>query len=382
MHAPVKRLREIDFLRGVAILLVLCRHQYLSDLTTTIGWAGVDLFFVLSGFLVSGLLFKEYIRFGDIQPKRFLIGRGFKIYPIYYIFYPVFLMPLLFRDGFYWSGIFSELLFIQNYTMEWGYAFVPGWSLAVEEHFYIGLSVFLWLCIKKNLINLHAEEDQSGMSRFELLLLSIMGLSLILRISSSLLYPDKLVQVMTMTHFRVDSLIAGVFISYLYNFRLTRLKNVYTTYRTYLFIMALIGLSWVPFLDPWDSVFLRTIGYTLVYISFGILLLTFLLTKDINQKIDRLFTAAGVNIMSKIGFCSYSIYVIHAFVNTSLEYVLLSLQLNLHHYILFPLSAGISVAAGMLMTFKIEHYFLRIRDKYYPHRAAETVVVAAVKVLA
>src|SRR6185503_20062984 len=89
------RLRELDFLRGVAILLVLLRHVDLSSFTTNAGWIGVDLFFVLSGFLVSGLLFKEYIKFGNIRVGLFLIRRGFKIYPIYYIFYLPYLYLIL-----------------------------------------------------------------------------------------------------------------------------------------------------------------------------------------------------------------------------------------------------------------------------------------------
>src|SRR5688572_16524528 len=97
---PTYRLREIDFLRGVAILLVLLRHKYVFQFTYTMGWIGVDLFFTLSGFLVSGLLFKEYLKFGDIQPKRFLIRRGFKIYPIYYLFYILYLIPLIVNDEF------------------------------------------------------------------------------------------------------------------------------------------------------------------------------------------------------------------------------------------------------------------------------------------
>jgi peptidoglycan/LPS O-acetylase OafA/YrhL len=72
----MKRLREIDFLRGVAIILVLLRHKFLFPFTKNMGWIGVDLFFVISGFLVSGLLFKEYQKSGSIQPKRFLIRRG------------------------------------------------------------------------------------------------------------------------------------------------------------------------------------------------------------------------------------------------------------------------------------------------------------------
>ena len=51
-----------------------------------VGWIGVDLFFVLSGFLISGLLFSEYKKRGAISFKTFFIRRGFKIYPAFYVF--------------------------------------------------------------------------------------------------------------------------------------------------------------------------------------------------------------------------------------------------------------------------------------------------------
>ena len=375
MLTQVKRLREIDFLRGLAILLVLLRHQYVSIYTFTMGWMGVDLFFVLSGFLVSGLLFKEYIKYGDIEPKRFLIRRGFKIYPIYYLFYLAYLIPLLFRDGFYTKGIISELLFVQNYTMEWGYAFFPGWSLAVEEHFYIGLSLFLWLGLKKNLISLKVEEKNTSISSFEWLLLSLMGLCFVLRLSSNLIYPEKMAHHMTMTHFRIDSLLAGVLISYLYYFRYERLKRAFSSYRLFLFMIALLGIAWTPFWDPWESLFVRTAGYSLVYISFGILLLTFLFTEDINRKLNAILSKALVNTISKIGFCSYSIYVIHALVNETAAYVLQTYHVELLPYVLFVLTSAISIGLGMLMTYQIEHYFLKLREKHYPNRTGKPAPV-------
>ena len=83
----------IDVLRGLAIFLVLGRHVLHIPYTLPpfllqfflvwrdIGWIGVDLFFVLSGFLVSGVLFKEYSETGRLRVGLFLIGRGMKIYP-------------------------------------------------------------------------------------------------------------------------------------------------------------------------------------------------------------------------------------------------------------------------------------------------------------
>ena len=93
-----KRNRTIDFLRGIAILSVLVHHIFLIRtlsnqnfflqkilLFSKGGWIGVDLFFVISGFLISGLIFKEYKEHKTFSAGRFLIRRGFKIYPLYYV---------------------------------------------------------------------------------------------------------------------------------------------------------------------------------------------------------------------------------------------------------------------------------------------------------
>ena len=81
----------LDVLRAVAVILVILRHGKiasgsgalpgLSRMLERGGWTGVDLFFVLSGFLISGLLFREFERTGRISHVRFLIRRGFRIYP-------------------------------------------------------------------------------------------------------------------------------------------------------------------------------------------------------------------------------------------------------------------------------------------------------------
>jgi peptidoglycan/LPS O-acetylase OafA/YrhL len=84
------RNKNLDFLRGTAILLVMAGHFLPGYFSTHIGWSGVDLFFVLSGFFVSGILFREYIKKGRIQAGRFLIRRGLKIWPLFYTYLPVY----------------------------------------------------------------------------------------------------------------------------------------------------------------------------------------------------------------------------------------------------------------------------------------------------
>ncbi|HEX2719000.1 MAG TPA: acyltransferase, partial [Gemmatimonadaceae bacterium] len=92
-----QRSRTLDILRTVAVLLVMGRHlfpppahmpawvQGLAATLTRGGWVGVDLFFVLSGYLVSGLLFEEHKRSGRLSVGPFLLRRGLKIYPPFWL---------------------------------------------------------------------------------------------------------------------------------------------------------------------------------------------------------------------------------------------------------------------------------------------------------
>ena len=362
------RLRELDFLRGIAIILVLMRHQYLSGFTSTMGWIGVDLFFVLSGFLVSGLLFKEYLKFGNIKPGLFLIRRGFKIYPIYYLTYILYLIPKLIKHQFDWAGFLSDIFFIQNYVWGWGYAYVPSWSLAVEEHFYFGLAFFLWMSIKYVWIDLSKEAEEK-ISRFEFSILFIMLLCLSLRLISNVYFPDNADKNYTMSHLRIDSLLAGVLVSYLYYFKKEKLIFFFETNKTILMLLSVALISFTPFIDFQGSFFVMTFGFSFLYISFSILLVYFLVNSKINEKLDDIFSKKLVDIISKIGFSSYSIYIIHGFVNFIFALInnfLLDGLLN--STILFFITSSISVLSGMFMTFYIERYFLNYREKYFPAR--------------
>src|SRR5215472_7296705 len=85
MNATTQRNQSLDALRCIAVLLVVGFHLPYYRIWGTLGWIGVDLFFVLSGFLISGLLFPEYTTTGAIRLRRFLIRRGLKIYPAFYL---------------------------------------------------------------------------------------------------------------------------------------------------------------------------------------------------------------------------------------------------------------------------------------------------------
>jgi len=154
------RMPELDSLRGVAVLLVLFFHGFgftygverLSGIpkilvaATLPGWAGVNLFFVLSGFLISGILLDT--RQKPDYYKHFYLRRALRILPIYYAV--LFLLAMLSRMGLIarhasWSFLGLSALYLANMTELFGVSMQYGvlWTLAIEEHFYMFWPAFV-----------------------------------------------------------------------------------------------------------------------------------------------------------------------------------------------------------------------------------------------
>src|SRR6185437_14320584 len=154
------RIPELDGIRGVAILMVVSFHYFLipengthwakaANAVLSFGWSGVDLFFVLSGFLLGGILIDNFQ--SPNYFRTFYTRRICRIFPLYYLWLALFfLLPFVFPPGFLdctSSGMFylkkwGYLCFGQNFyrTGLDGYdALWMGvtWSLAVEEQFYL-----------------------------------------------------------------------------------------------------------------------------------------------------------------------------------------------------------------------------------------------------
>lgn len=90
IDAEEKRLAGLDHLRALAIVLVfLCHYRAYArpqwvDVVGGFGWTGVDLFFVLSGFLIGNQLLRQVARQGYIDFKAYYISRSFRILPVYF----------------------------------------------------------------------------------------------------------------------------------------------------------------------------------------------------------------------------------------------------------------------------------------------------------
>jgi peptidoglycan/LPS O-acetylase OafA/YrhL len=375
------RLTELDFLRGIAVILVLFAHHYLTIYTATMGWIGVDLFFVLSGFLVSGLLFAEYQKFGNIDTKRFLIRRGFKIYPAFYfsVFVTLFLLHflpnfsispsahlLILNDNGLIIGLVIEVFFLQSYFFGfWGHH----WSLAVEEHFYLLLVTLIWFLIVRKKLN-HRVFLRIGICIFVTCLL--------LRIITNL-YTSN-IATFTATHLRIDSLFVGVVIAYFYHFEYERLKEFYQKYRIVFFALIIPLLSFTPFVDVLDSYFVRTVGFSLIAAAFGLLLLVFLFEDNINAKVSRIIGRRPYEFIArKVGFYSYGIYLFHMYIVRYLVgegYAEAKYRSGEWGWGWVALSFGLyfvfSINLGIVLSKVIERPFLLMRDKYFPRRSLPT----------
>jgi len=146
---PAGQIGFLDGLRTIAVMLVVNAHcsgqfaerwgpNWFSQLPVrTAGWTGVDLFFVLSGFFIGGQLWREIDRTNKVDVKRFILRRGFRIWPLYFsIFLAVVAIALVSGHSLadkQWG--WSDVVFVTNY---WSHGLVMGsWSLSTEEQFYI-----------------------------------------------------------------------------------------------------------------------------------------------------------------------------------------------------------------------------------------------------
>jgi len=321
----VTRVPELDGLRGVAILMVMSYHFILlaapftnnSFLKTTLvnavslGWAGVDLFFVLSGFLITSILLKT--RSDPHYFKNFYARRVLRIFPLYYLFVVIMLISVpFFSPHVNLAATRSSWPFYMSYLHNWLY--IPKfagkvavmapltlgatWSIAIEEQFY-----FLWPSVVYFL------------NRRKLFMLSIVvvALSLALRLglvefAGSWKSLEYFLYYSSITRF--DGLCVGALIALA--FESERWKAIFSRMAWPVFIAALAGmigivlanndvfaLSTNPYLDMW--------GYTLLALGSGALVV--LVSSGASQGMVRVLFRNPV--LRFFGKYSYSMYLIH-----------------------------------------------------------------------
>jgi peptidoglycan/LPS O-acetylase OafA/YrhL len=323
---PSARIPQLDGLRGIAILLVLGTH-YLDDAQPgtfgsllyrlvspfRLGWIGVDLFFVLSGFLIGGILLEN--RATTNYFSVFYLRRLHRIVPIYFLWITLYVLAILLAST--WLANFIPLgasplhlvpyfyLFLQNYgvvpfgSLVWVWLAVA-WSLGVEEQFYLlAPPVIRYLSLQK----------------LRLCLLVTLLLAPLLRVFVYFYIPDGRFFMYTWMPCRADSLAFGVLAALLW--RDGSVARWYAAHRRLFFISLAILLFPLAILLAPLSVFLKRplIPYTLTMGSFGYswfaLLFTALLLLCLLEPTGRWSRFLRLPFLREMGALSYCLYLIH-----------------------------------------------------------------------
>lgn len=208
-HRDADRLPCLDGLRAIAVLMVVLSHGWKQTGITLPGWfepimrawgsLGVELFFGLSGFLITHLLCREFERYGSIDIKAFYLRRAVRILPPLLLFLGT--ISVLNIAGVFevpWRDICAGLFFFRNYvtsdvtTDAWYLCHL--WSLSMEEQFYLFLPFVL------------ARLGPRKMWRYALVLALVMPL---MRVGSYFLMPGQRSSIGSMFHCSADRLLWG-----------------------------------------------------------------------------------------------------------------------------------------------------------------------------
>ena len=355
------RNQAIDFLRGIAIFLTLFRHFGINIYLYKIGWVGVDLFFVLSGFLVSGLLFGEYKKTSTINFLRFFVRRGLKIYPLFYLLFALYFVDIKLdlNKEINYPALLPEALFYKNYVG--GDAFwIHTWSIDIEEHFYLLLPLLL-LCL------IFIAKSKGNSFKSIPFLFMIIALScLILRVLVTINQPFSHTNNVSPTHLRIDSLFFGTLLSYFYHFHQTRLANFVNNNKTTLRIVSFILL--LPCLIFWDyDPQMTTWGFSSLYLGFGgVLLLSIYSDNNYPKILKKIY-----GLTASMGLYSYGIYIIHWVL---IWWFILPIggYLDAHYpvkLLVFFIYLGVTFFCGWALSKIVEIPFLALRDKLFPSKS-------------
>jgi peptidoglycan/LPS O-acetylase OafA/YrhL len=306
--------KQLDVIRAFAVILVIVSHWIpASNILNSIpnGEIGVDIFFVLSGFLISYILFENKNKFESLNLsktkliKNFYFRRAIRIFPIYYI--SIFI--LLSLHEFTGTNIRSAFLYFLSYTsnfyffkiQEWDGMISHLWSLAVEEQFYL---IWPWIILftnKKYLIHV-------------ILIFVFIGI-----ISQLILSGIKMSSLLTFTCF--DSFGLGALLSWVMVYKK---EKVYKFNKVLLVSVLLIFLNWLIGLFFDESILIprRTI-FSILSLC---LIVNVILNKDSDSSVFRyIFNNRFLIFLGKI---SYGLYLYHSIIPGLLNSKFVNIYIN------------------------------------------------------
>lgn len=349
-------------LRSAAIILVFLyhytvfiSHQPIFGFIGKIGWVGVDLFFVLSGYLIGNQIFSSIASHKKFSLKIFYYRRLLRTLPPYLFVLGIYFLIPDFRENAILPPVWKFLTFTQNFGLETGTAFSHAWSLCVEEQFYLMLPVMTLIIIHKK-----------SMNYGWIILFGLLLMGMVLRGALWVYYNQHpanhfhalyYTKIYYASFCRLDELVFGVAIAILRNFhkdiwiKITEKGNLIL-----LFGIFSSGLTFYLFLQYHYSLFVTAFGYPLLGISFAALTLAALSPNSWLYK-------TRIPGIATLAVWSYAIYLTHKPVSVFIYRELAGFGVNASSLFAILTITLASILAGWLLYTCIETPFLKLREK-------------------
>lgn len=329
-----------------------------------LGWVGVDLFFVLSGYLIGDKILSAYSQQKDFSLKNFYARRLLRTLPNYYAVFALYLLIPLALSGTYTAPIWQFLTFTQNLDMRPGETFTHSWSLCVEEQFYL---LFPLLCL------LTLPKSGAGVSRLWIILGIGFLTAALLRAYMFFTHSGNVITAMDYWEFiyypsysRFDELLPGIAIAIIKNYHpntFERLKE----YGNSLFWLGIVtcGLVFYVFLNIHNqegkgiNLWTTSLGYTSLSISFAFLLMAAL---SPCYWLHRCKIPGA----TELALWSYAIYLIHKPLYQLLKEPLTNGGVNTNGYSSMGMIVLVSLICGWLLFRLVETPFMSLREKLFP----------------
>lgn len=360
------RLNGLDHLRAIAILLVMIFHfgqglpSWLEPVKQ-IGWTGVDLFFVLSGYLIGFQLLKEYKQTSEISFRKFYLKRFFRIIPVYIAVLVLYYSLPNMREGSGMPPLWRFLTFTQNLGLnaQTQKSFSHAWSLCIEEQFYLLLPITIMAVFRFKI---------SKATPYIILVLVLAGIAFRIYNWNEHVQPfidsgDRrqmvygfLEKVYYPSYNRMDGLLIGLGIAAIFNFW-PKLKDFLTKHGN---IVLLIGLGLFIFAYNVCENFLTyktmVYGLPLMSIAYGVIVIAAISPTCVLYKFRTKLTYI-------IATLSYGIYLTHKQLYHLVKLWIGSLNSEVLEPWTFWICVLVAILGALVLHILIEKPFLKLRNK-------------------
>lgn len=371
----IHRFNGLDHLRALAIMLVFIFHYSARIFGhpewlwaySKFGWSGVDLFFVLSGFLISSQLFTQWKKDGSFKIKEFFLKRFFRILPAFWVVVAIYFCVPAFHEREELRPLWRYLTFTQNFGLDvanFG-TFSHAWSLCVEEHFYLvlpftllalaGMKIFRkswWLLVLlfvatiflryysfENIYSPIADTDNGGVVWY-----------------TYIYYPS---------YTRLDGLLIGVGIAAMYVFLPTAWERV-TRYGNWILLLSLAVLTGGWFLTEDALSFPATVwGFALVSIGYGLLVVAALSRSCFLYQWKSRVTGL-------IATLSYAVYLTHKGVIHITQELLAGMGVDIYSGLCMVVCVVACYIAAAILHVVVEKPFMRLRKRSVSRNVRES----------